>query len=87
MMDYLEDNTVNTPRAKAARALWRAYTLFASTTTAVVILGIMALFYVAGTVFPQGATLTEYENAGGGLDFLVTNFDLLGLFTTPVFLF
>lgn len=87
MMDYLEDNTVNTPRAKAAKALRRAYTLFASTTTAVVILGFMALFYVAGTVFPQGATLTEYENAGGGLDFLVTNLDLLALFTTPVFLF
>lgn len=87
MMDYLEEHTMNTTKARAIRAIRRAYTLLASTTTAVVILGLMALFYIAGTVFPQGVTLTEYENAGGGLDFFVTNFDLLELFITPVFLF
>lgn len=86
MMNHSGENNGNTPAARLSKALRRAYTLLCSTTTAVCVLSLMALFYLLGTIFPQGLSLAEYENNGGGLVFLVAAFDLLDIFTSPVFL-
>jgi hypothetical protein len=86
MMNYSEENFRNALTKRLRSVLNRAYLSLASTTTAVYILGLMCVFYLAGTVFPQGVGLTEYMNGGGRFVFFVTVFDLLDFFTSPVFL-
>lgn len=86
MMNYSEENIRSALAERLYSVLNRAYLRLASITTAVYILGLMCVFYLAGTVFPQGVSLTEYMNGGGRLVFLVTLFDLLDFFTSPVFL-
>lgn len=86
MINHSGENNGRTPASRPSKTLRRAYTLLSSTTTAVCVLCLMTLFYLLGTVFPQGLSLAEYEKSGGAFVFLVTVFDLLELFTTPVFL-
>src|SRR5574337_588888 len=70
---------------------WKAllcwcYRKLSSVWTSVYILGAMALFFVIGTIFPQGEDFGEYIKAGGRFIDLVGIFDLLDLFTSPLFL-
>lgn len=62
------------------------YKKLSSLTTSVYVLGLMTVFFVVGTIFPQGESFGEYVKAGGGFAFLVENLGLLDLFVTPVFL-
>ena len=57
-----------------------------STTTSVYILAFMTLFYILGTVFPQGANIEDYVNAGGGYVRAVEVFNLLDVFSSPIFI-
>lgn len=66
--------------------LERIYRKLSSTRTSVYILLLTALCYLVGTIFPQGADLDAYKEAGGGFVLLVRVFDLLGFFTSPLFL-
>ncbi|MBI2411641.1 MAG: cytochrome c biogenesis protein ResB [Deltaproteobacteria bacterium] len=54
--------------------------------TSVYVLAVMALFFMTGTIFPQGGEYEEYARAGGGFLALVNAFSLLDFFTSPVFL-
>lgn len=56
-----------------------------SLTTSIYILGLMALFYTLGTIFPQDATLEEYIGAGGKYVWAVKAFGLLEIFSSPAF--
>lgn len=86
-MEYSGEKTDKGLAASLTAALGRAYRLFASIETSVCILGLMAVCYLIGTVLPQGADLSEYAREGGRLVFLVSLFDLLDFFSSPVFLF
>lgn len=57
-----------------------------SINTSLYILGVLALFFVVGTIFPQGGGIEDYRNAGGRFFFLVETFSLLDLFASPLFL-
>mgnify|MGYP001558396388 CR=1 FL=1 len=46
----------------------------------------MAVFYMIGTIFPQGASFSDYEKAGGKAIWFVASFDLLIFFSSPLFL-
>jgi|Deesub1362A_J573_1020465.scaffolds.fasta_scaffold00013_157 hypothetical protein len=63
------------------------YKTFSSLKTSVWILSIMCLFYVLGTIFPQGQKFDAYVEAGGKFVFLVKALSLLDIFTSPLFLF
>ncbi|MBI5888554.1 MAG: cytochrome c biogenesis protein ResB [Deltaproteobacteria bacterium] len=62
------------------------YKKLSSLTTSIYVLGLMAVFFVIGTIFPQGESFSEYVKSGGGFTFFVENLGLLDLFVTPVFL-
>ncbi len=62
------------------------YNKLASLRTSVYLLGLISLFYLLGTIFPQGGDLERYREAGGGLVEVVGLFDLLNIFTSPLFL-
>ncbi len=62
------------------------YRKFSSLKTSCIFLGILILFYILGTIFPQGEKLDNYINAGGGFVSFVIFFDLLSIFNTPGFL-
>lgn len=64
----------------------RAYVKLSSIKTSIYILGLMAVFFMVGTIFPQGESFEEYEKAGGKFLFFVSAFDLLELFSSPLFL-
>lgn len=70
----------------ATEYLARAYGLLASTGTTVCLLALMSLFFLVGTVFPQGAGLSDYAGTGGRLGFLVRLFHLLDIFASPLFI-
>lgn len=70
------------PKGLAARA----YSTLSSIKTSIYVLGLMALFFMAGTIFPQGESFDEYERAGGKFLFLVGALDLLEFFSSPLFL-
>ncbi|MBI5643810.1 MAG: cytochrome c biogenesis protein ResB [Deltaproteobacteria bacterium] len=63
-----------------------AYKKLSSINTSIYIIGLMALFFIIGTIFPQGESLDEYAKAGGGFLPIIYAFDLLDFFTSPVFL-
>jgi cytochrome c biogenesis protein ResB len=64
----------------------RAYQKLSSIKTSIYILGLMALFFMIGTVFPQGESFEEYEKAGGKFIFFVSALDLLEFFSSPLFI-
>lgn len=67
--------------------VWKyIYAKLSSIRTSIYIIGLMALFFMTGTIFPQGESFEEYEKAGGKFIFLVEAFDLLEFFSSPLFL-
>ncbi len=64
-----------------------AYRKLSSIRTSIYILLGMALFYLLGTVFPQGANIDDYVQAGGRFVFAVRLFNLLDVFSGIPFLF
>ncbi len=64
----------------------RIYRKLSSLVTSVYILSLMALFYLIGTIFPQGENIDDYVKAGGKYIFLVRSFNLLDFFSSPLFL-
>ncbi len=64
----------------------RIQSLLSSLKTSIWVLSGMTVLYVLGTIFPQGAELQEYAEAGGRYLFLVRALGLLDLFTSPLFL-
>ena len=62
------------------------YLTLASLRTSVYLLGLLSVLYVLGTVFPQGAEIDAYEEAGGMLPGVVRFFDLLNIFDSIWFL-
>ena len=64
----------------------RAYLKLSSIRTSIYLLGLMALSFMVGTVFPQGESFEEYEKAGGKFLFFVSAFDLLEFFSSPLFI-
>lgn len=65
----------------------RVYDIFSSLKTSIWILSAMSVFYVLGTIFPQGREMEDYINAGGKYIPIVKAFTLLTVFTSPLFLF
>ncbi|HHL39357.1 MAG TPA: hypothetical protein ENJ37_02515 [Deltaproteobacteria bacterium] len=74
------------PLPKRPAPLRRLYLKLASLRTSVYILGVMCLFYLLGTVFPQGAEVEAYIEAQGRFARAVELFDLLNVFKTPWFI-
>mgnify|MGYP003536022005 FL=1 len=67
--------------------VWKyIYAKLSSIRTSIYIIGLMALFFMIGTIFPQGESFEEYEKAGGKFIFFVDAFDLLEFFSSPLFL-
>ncbi|MBI4685140.1 MAG: cytochrome c biogenesis protein ResB [Nitrospirae bacterium] len=64
----------------------RLYNTFSSLKTSVVILAAMSVFYILGTIFPQGGDVGDYMKAGGKYITIVKAFSLLNIFTSPLFL-
>lgn len=62
------------------------YKKLSSIVTSIYILGAMALFYMIGTIFPQGENIDDYVKAGGKYIFLVRHLNLLDLFSSAIFL-
>ena len=62
------------------------YKKFSSIKTSILFLGILAAFYLTGTIFPQGGSIEDYINEGGRFVLLVKIFGLMNLFSTPLFL-
>ncbi len=62
------------------------YTKLTSLRTSIYILALMSFFYLLGTIFPQGGKIEDYIEAGGRYVWAVRVFDLLELFTSPVFI-
>ncbi len=64
----------------------KIYSTFSSLKTSVWILTAMCIFYVLGTIFPQGREIEDYVRAGGKYVLIVKTFSLLQIFTSPLFL-
>lgn len=64
----------------------RIYVQLSSIRTSIYIIGLLAVFFMVGTIFPQGESFEEYEKAGGKFLFFVSAFDLLEFFSSPIFL-
>ncbi|MDP2689393.1 MAG: cytochrome c biogenesis protein ResB, partial [Deltaproteobacteria bacterium] len=62
------------------------YGKLASIRTSVYILSVMAFFFMAGAIFPQGEKLEDYIKAGGRFVAFVKLFGLLDFFSSPLFL-
>lgn len=60
--------------------------IITSIKTSILLLGVMCIFFLLGTIFPQGATIDEYIKAGGKYVGFVRTFNLLNLFSSPLFL-
>jgi len=54
--------------------------------TSIWLLAAMCVFFVLGTIFPQGSELKDYMEAGGKFVPLVKWLSLLNIFTSPLFL-
>ena len=67
-------------------APYRVYLSLSTLKTSIYVLGLMAILFTLGTIFPQGADFRDYEGAGGKLLWLVKTFDLLDFFNSPLFL-
>lgn len=63
------------------------YRILSSLKTSVYLLGLLAVFYLLGTVFPQGVEFEKYKEAGGRYLLPVKLLGLLNVFSSPVFLF
>ncbi len=72
--------------AGSNRFLSLLYRKLSSLRTSVYVLGVLCIFYVIGTIFPQGGDINEYEKAGGRFLEAVRLFNLLDVFNTPWFL-
>ncbi|MBI1911604.1 MAG: cytochrome c biogenesis protein ResB [Deltaproteobacteria bacterium] len=72
--------------AGSRRFLCWSYKQLSSITTSVYLLGLMALFFMVGTIFPQGGSIDDYIKEGGGFVFFVKLFGLLDFFSSPLFL-
>ncbi len=70
---------------KKIRETW-IYRTLSSTKTAVYLLFALTVFYLIGTVFPQGVTVESYEKAGGTFLFAAKYLGVLHVFKTPLFL-
>lgn len=64
----------------------RLYKKFSSIKTSILFLGILAVFYLTGTIFPQGGLLEDYIEKGGRFVLFVKVFGVLNLFSSPLFL-
>ncbi|OGQ63267.1 MAG: hypothetical protein A3I81_00710 [Deltaproteobacteria bacterium RIFCSPLOWO2_02_FULL_55_12] len=64
-----------------------SYKKLSSVETSIIILGLLALSFMAGSIFPQGADMDDYINDGGSFVFPVEALGLLDLFSSPIFLF
>jgi len=64
----------------------RIYRKLSSLVTSVYLLSLMAIFYLIGTIFPQGENIDDYVKAGGKYIILVRLFNLLDFFSSPLFL-
>lgn len=62
------------------------YKKLASLWTSIYVLLAAAFFYLLGTIFPQGAEIEDYIEAGGRFILLVKALSLLNIFTSPIFL-
>ncbi|MBI5560312.1 MAG: cytochrome c biogenesis protein ResB [Deltaproteobacteria bacterium] len=62
------------------------YRKLSSMRVSVYLVGVLSLLYSIGTIFPQGADMKEYTNAGGRFLGAVRFFNLLDVFNTPWFL-
>ncbi len=60
---------------------------FTSIKTSILLLGILCIFFLLGTIFPQGGDLEEYIRAGGRYLGFVRTFNILNIFSSPLFLF
>ena len=63
------------------------YRIFSSLKTSVYILCSICLVFLIGTVFPQGEDIDKYIKAGGKYVVIVTAFDFLDIFISPLFVF
>lgn len=61
------------------------YKKFSSIKTSILFLGLLSIFYLVGTIFPQGGDIEDYIKEGGRFVLLVKIFGLLDLFSTPLF--
>jgi hypothetical protein len=62
------------------------YRHLASIKTSVYLLFILFIFFLIGTIFPQGVELERYREAGGRFIFAAKYLGLLNIFETPLFL-
>ncbi len=62
------------------------YRHLASTKTAIYLLLVLSLFFLIGTIFPQGVGLEEYREAGGKFIFGARYLGFLNIFQSPLFL-
>lgn len=63
----------------------RVYRWFSSIKTSVYLFALLVVFYFIGTIFPQGADIERYAEAGGRFVEAVRLFGLLDIFHTPLF--
>jgi len=63
------------------------FDVFSSLRTAVILFLLLCIFYLMGTIFPQGATIDEYRDAGGALLFIVERLPVLNIFESAPFIF
>jgi len=62
------------------------YRLLSSLKTSVFLLSFMCLIFIIGTIFPQGTNIEDYIKAGGKYLNIVRVFQLLNVFTSPLFI-
>jgi hypothetical protein len=61
------------------------YRHLASTKTAIYLLFVLFIFFLIGTIFPQGVELEQYREAGGKFIFAARYLGFLHIFKTPLF--
>jgi hypothetical protein len=62
------------------------YGKLSSQRLSIYILSVMGLFYALGSLFPQGVTTAEYAEASGRFAVFTGVFNLLGFYTSPLFI-
>jgi cytochrome c biogenesis protein ResB len=62
------------------------YRILISIKTTIFLLFILSIFFVIGTIFPQGIKLSEYIKEGGRYIFLVKYLNFLNIFNSPLFI-
>ncbi|MDH4227377.1 MAG: cytochrome c biogenesis protein ResB [Deltaproteobacteria bacterium] len=64
----------------------KSYAVLTSLKTSVYLLLVLCVFFMLGTIFPQGTEYATYESSGGRFLFLVKTFGLLNIFNGSAFL-